>query len=373
MDNRILKNATILKGKNLEIFNGFLKIQDNKIVEIGKNAPEDRGINLEENIVIPSFINSHTHIADSVIKEVYEGKSQPEVVGENGFKFKGLKKSSREKKINAMNDIFFDMKRTGTLTHIDFRENGIEGINLLKEANKSQVNSVILGRFDEEEDLSKILKDSDGIGFPSLDCLSPDKISEISYEANKKGKFVSFHVSETKEARKKSLKKFGKSEIKRAINYDPTFLVHGTNASEDDLRKLADKDIPLVMCPRANFLLNVGNPPIKKAMDNNVKLFLGTDNAAVNPPNIFRELSFAWAYLRSKSSKIGSEEAKKLIKSVTVNPSEYLDLKHGIIEEGSKASFIIFRKEKNLSDIENLYSYVANRGCSNKVLSVYLN
>ena len=367
MSTRIFKNAIIFKGKNLEKKTGYLKIQNGKIKKIGSEPAPKEGIDLKKSFVLPSLINSHTHLGDSVAKSIYEGKEQSDVVGKEGEKFSKLKNASDHEKIQSMKKEIEEMKRSGTLTHIDFREGGLEGLQLLKKAQNNQVHSIILSRPQGNDDYKTLIDRSNGIGFPSLNSYPQEEIKKISETVNDKDKLLSFHVSETEKARENSLEKYGKSEIERSLEYNPSFLIHGTHASKEDLNLLAEEEIPLVMCPKANCLLNDGIPPIKKALDSNVELLLGTDNVSVNSPNIFRELSFAWSILRAKSSQAGSEEAKELLKSVTTNPMKTISSTPEPISEGNKANFIILSKKNNLRKISNPYVGIVNRARADNI------
>jgi len=372
MSTRIFKNATIFEGENLEERKGYLKIQNGEIKEIEDGKPPKEGTDLRNSFVLPPLINAHTHLGDSIAKSIYSEKNQKDVVGKHGEKFSALKNSSDYEKIESMKKEIEKMKRAGILTHIDFRENGLEGVKLLEKAKDKSVNSIILGRPKIKEDYTTLIERTDGIGIPSLNSYSEERIAKISKIVNEKRKLLSFHVSETEKAREKSLKKYGKSEIEKSLEYNPSFLVHGTHASKEDLDLLAERKEPLVMCPRANCLLNDGMPPIKKALDSGVKLFLGTDNVSINPPNLFRELSFTWSILRERSSRVGSKEAKELLKSVTTNPIKTINSPFEPIKEGNKASFIILSRNNNLKKIRDPYVGIVNRATEENVTGMVL-
>lgn len=361
MTERIYKNATILEGENLDVVRGYLKIQDNKIEKISTDNPPNSGIDLDGGFILPTLINAHTHLADSVKKDIYRGKKQSEVVGGDGVKFEALSEATDEDKIESMKRELFELRKGGILAHSDFREGGLKGVKLLKKAQDSLVKSIILARPYENENIEDLVQNADGIGLPSLTSLSEEKISKISNLVLEKDKLLSFHVSETESAHESSIEDYGKTEIERALNYDSSFLVHGTWASDNDLQKLAREEIPLVLCPRANSLLSDGIPPIQEAMNHGVDLWMGTDNVSVCLPDLFRELSYAWAMLRLESSDAGSEEARKLLKAVTINPLQRLNLPFRPISEGNRASFIILSRKNNLTDLNDPYIGLVNR------------
>ncbi len=60
----ILKNATIVNALST-LEHGYIKIQNGKIVEVGTDCRED-GIDLQENYVLPGFIDMHIHGTNGV-------------------------------------------------------------------------------------------------------------------------------------------------------------------------------------------------------------------------------------------------------------------------------------------------------------------
>lgn len=147
-------------------------------------------------------------------------------------------------------------------------------------------------------------------------------------------------------------------------------MVHGVHSTEEDLRAMKKDGVPLVLCPRANSLLGVGLPPIKEALENGVEIWLGTDNATVCSPDMFRELSFAWSILRLQSNEAGKEEARELLKAATVNPARSLDL-FGLLEEGEEAGFVVLSRERNLDRCEDPYVGIVSRATRDNVEMIY--
>ncbi len=371
MPERIFDDAVILAGEELEPVDGYLKVEDGKIMEIKEGDPPKEGVDLGGGYILPPFVNSHTHIGDSVRKGVYQGKSQEEVVSEEGKKFEALEQISDDKCIESMRETLLEMKECGVLAHCDFRENGIEGTRLLNQAKINSVETTIMGRPSSGDNPDKLLELADGIGLPSLESYPSGEMEKISKMAAEEDKFLSFHVSETGEAHEKSLEKYGATEIERALEFDPSFLIHGTWATDKDLTKIEQNNIPLVVCPRTNSLLSVGLPPIKDALEKNIELWLGTDNASVSSPDIMGELSFAWAVLRLQSEEAGHEEARELLKAATINPTDRLDVPFGPLQEGKETSFLVVRRGRNLSNFESPHLAITSRARKDNLEMIY--
>ena len=170
---------------NFGLIGDGLELKTNVSIEIDKSGKiaklfyddfrDDITSNKEPNyILIPGLINSHIHICDSFAKEQGFNKNLLEIVAPpNGLKHKLLGSISKEIKTQGIIEAASEMLANGITLFVDFRENGLTGINLLKEAlNKSPINYRILGRCSNSEDVKPVLTNADGLGFASYDQLS---------------------------------------------------------------------------------------------------------------------------------------------------------------------------------------------------------
>jgi len=367
---QVLANAVILEGKDLEATKGYLVVKDDVIEKISEGSPSGRAVDLKHGFIIPAFVNAHTHVMDSVAKELYIGRTQPEVVGPEGVKFKELNSADTRSLISAAQATLYEMHMSGTLAHCDFREGGVDGVRLLRRFSRVQLRSVILGRPSAPAEFSDLLKEADGLGLPSLDFMRAGELEKTARLTKNAKKLLALHVAETADAQKDSVKKTGKTEVRRALELRPSFVVHATHANKDDLKLLKNKRMPVVFCPRANSLLGAGVPPITQAMQTELEFCFGTDNAMVCQPDMFEELRFAWACLRRSDPSAGSEEARELIKAATLRPARLLKLPWGSIEVGKKVAFTILSRGRNLENIRDVYAGIVNRARAENVRAV---
>ena len=88
----------------------------------------------------------------------------------------------------------------------------------------------------------------------------------------------------------------GEESIKTAIYMGAERIGHGIRAawSEDMIKELADKNIPLELCPTSNLntkvVDNIADYPIMKLINNGVKVTINTDNMMVSGTSIKNEL-----------------------------------------------------------------------------------
>ena len=100
-------------------------------------------------VVFPGLCNGHTHMGDSCLPDGATGLTLEQgFFRPDGFKYRELAKLSREEHLPHVVNHLRYMARTGTVCHLDFREQGPYGSELLREASRiSGVDSVILGQF----------------------------------------------------------------------------------------------------------------------------------------------------------------------------------------------------------------------------------
>jgi cytosine/adenosine deaminase-related metal-dependent hydrolase len=70
-----------------------------------------------------------------------------------------------------------------------------------------------------------------------------------------------------------------------------------THATDRHLRRCAEEEIPVAVCPRSNWRLGVAgsreHPPVPRMLELGCRVLLGTDNAMFIPPDMAGELAFA--------------------------------------------------------------------------------
>jgi len=116
-DGQRLVEGTILRGREFEPVEGRVVVENGEIAAIEEESVES------DDIVLPAFVNAHTHIGDSIAKEAGGGLSLEELVAPpDGLKHRLLRQASTEEKIAAMHRSLEFMAEAGTAAHIEFRE-----------------------------------------------------------------------------------------------------------------------------------------------------------------------------------------------------------------------------------------------------------
>ncbi|MBR0058802.1 MAG: amidohydrolase family protein [Methanobrevibacter sp.] len=366
-------DGIILRGLNLEPVKANVTVDDGIITDISKDTKEGKLIDVDGAIIVPSFFNGHTHIGDSIIKDEGYGLSLGEMVKPpNGVKHRALASAKDSDIIESMKSSMRDMLESGITHFIDYREGGIKGVKLLKEASKDiPIKPIILGRDDsfygDDPDLAKVksqirklLKIADGIAPSGFGEITDEVANLIVEECNKAGKISSIHVAESESTQIESLERFGKTEIERGVQSNFNQLVHCTNAKNNDLELIKNSNANVVVCPRANATLNVGIAPLNEMLDLGIKPILGTDNLMLNSPDMFRELEFALKIMSvNHNSYLNPCE---LLKMATTNACLF-DFDKSYMEIGQVAEFNVI---KHFS--KNPYLSIINRSQTKNIL-----
>lgn len=310
---------------------GFIAFENGIIIETGKGIPPKKPIC--KGLIVPTFVNAHTHIGDSFIREknlALPKNIEKLVKPPNGLKHKLLREVSDEEIIKGMERSISIMLKSGTRYFCDFRENGILGISQLKAAvHKWNVKSLILSRPDlieyNNDEVDILLKNSDGIAISSISDWDYSELQKIARDTNKRKKIFALHASERI-----------REDIDDILDLKPNFLIHMLKATISDLKIVKDNNIPIVVCPRANsfYGLKPNFELYKKA--GNI-LLIGTDNAMINTPAIIDEIN----YIKS-ISKIYS--IFELLYMSTISARKVLNLECDILGPNSEADFIVLDK-----------------------------
>jgi cytosine/adenosine deaminase-related metal-dependent hydrolase len=352
-------------------------------------------------VVIPALANSHTHMGDSCAPDGATGLTLPEgFFRPHGFKYRMLAEMGWDRQLPQVAGHLLYMARSGTALHIDFREQGRQGSELLREASRlTGVESVILGQFAgapfesgdldrnrarlpsaARQELSEILSVADGFSESTMNDLTDPAWCDIRKETEKLGKLRAIHCLESRQYRDVSLARTGRGDLERALDfYAPHLVVHMTVASREEIALLAGAakgpraPLSIAINPRANASLGLALPPVRDLLESGVNLLIGTDNGILNSPNLFAELDFAYKLAKSQYADAIRPDPAAILRMATSNLRFLLGERHpGYLEEGLPATFAVldFRKP-HLRATRHLLASIVGRVTPADVLATY--
>jgi len=372
-----IERVTALVGRELEVQEMDIHIEKSSFVQSTDADLVIDGIGM---IAVPGFVDAHVHLADAMLKDAGVGLTLDELF----HPVSGIKNTVRnapvEQRVNAMRQVIHEMAECGITTAANFLEEG-RILPLLREDDGPHIlHFVRPERYFSAEEIRRnapftslelqqteqLMDNAAGLGLSGCNEYSDAALSQLS---NLKG-LRGIHAAESSYTAKRSLEICGRSEVERACTYfKPHFVVHLVSATEDDLMLLKEKGCSAILCPRSNGITGSGFPPVNKLLSAEINLALGTDNAMLNSPDMFREMEYFSRYARSLygPSVLNSRE---ILKMATVNGAAALKLeKKGAIAIGMDADLVLLDAQSSrMRESRDIYASIVHRASQSDVL-----
>jgi cytosine/adenosine deaminase-related metal-dependent hydrolase len=362
-----LRIGGLLRGRDMEYTdNKCIHIDDDGFIESIESASTciDDYYGSSKLLLIPQPANSHTHLADWVIPEYGTQMDLSDLVAPpHGLKHRYLRKIGFIEKITGYTEALNFLSTTGSGLAIDFREEGVEGCKVAKIAYsrslfKKYGTLKLLGRPEKldnfEEEVFNILNTCDGIGLPSPLNYTEEELRVLS-NTKKEDTIISSHIAETIETRRKG-------DLELLLQYiKPSFIVHGTFLTPEDLDTLKKHGIPIAVCPRSVMFHSNGIPPIREFYSHGIQILVGSDNAAWFTPNPWEDAKQVYYIGRSQGLKDPGFE-KWVLKGLFINPYEAVQSNPPILDEGSFLHGLLVDGEStNILAAQNKYAGIIKR------------
>ena len=387
-----ISNVSLFLGPELEfVESGHIEVANGRIARAGAGKYHGRKKAMDGSgfLISPAFINAHTHIGDSLGKDVaLNGGLDARVHPVFGAKKKILQ-SPPELLASFIRASAVSMMKKGVGTFADFREGGPSGVALLRKSLEGlAIKCVALGRADhylnsgsESSALSKqaetearqVLESADGLGISGANENSDQTLTQYRDLARSLNRLVAIHAAESRQTTEFSLSTTGKTEVERILSsLQPDIFVHMTNATGSEVSSVAKSGAGIVVCPRANGVLGAGIPRISEMLARGCTVALGTDNVMLNSPDMFKEMDYAWKVSRALDGT-AALKPKEILKMATVNGAKLLRLNSGCIEAGRDADLLFIDKTHvDLSPLHDPYAAVVHRASQDCLAGVMI-
>ncbi|MBU1107483.1 MAG: amidohydrolase family protein [Candidatus Riflebacteria bacterium] len=148
-----------------------------------------------------------------------------------------------------------------------------------------------------------------------------------------------------------------------------TILVNCTFLEDADLQLIAARGAAIVWLPSSSERIFGRQPDIKRILELNIPLTLGTDSSITGSTTLLAELKNAWQY--SQEHLQGAITARDLVRMATNDAARVFGLEKqaGTITPGRRADFIVFKPESDSDDFEHFinmtpenFSMVVHKG-----------
>jgi cytosine/adenosine deaminase-related metal-dependent hydrolase len=403
----ILSAAHVIAGEDLRLMSpGYVQVEGEIVVDVGEGMPSSElvsdcpVIDLPGQLIMPGLINCHTHIGDTVVKEL--GYGVPAGVNllwqPDGLRHLRMAEMSRQERVTGIRRALMRALATGTVALADFREGGTEGVAELREANEGlPVRCLAFARHTSFPLHSEaaLLGNSEGLTSAQLDEVSAGLdvaegfsplwandttdagLTQIRTVVRERGKLLATHAGETEAYRETSVARTGQGDVARVIDFlSPDFVVHMTSATDEELDLAVASGLPIVMCARTQAALGYGIPPFVRAAERGAVIGLGTDNAMISSPDLLAELEFMSRSLRSATGDPAAVTARRLLAAVTVDAARILKLDHelGSVWPGKSASMLVIDMDSdNLTGSVDPIASIVDRASPTDIRAVLVN
>lgn len=391
----VIRDAWIVtQDVSRRIIRGDIVIDGDRIVSVGTayGGSADREIDASGDIAMPGMINTHTHVAMSVMKGVCDDLQFPD------FLNKVFKIDSD--RTDADIDIgtrlgCMEMMRGGTTTFVDLyysedviakavKDSGIRGVLCwccLDEQFTTQKGNPLNNCKNFYQAFKGTRKVIPAVGLQGVYVCGEETCVGAKEFSDKNGLPLNFHLSETRGEVNDHKKKTGMRPaewLNRIGALTPRGIAaHSAWMTMNEVRLMGEAGMSVSLCPVSNMKLATGGvAPVPEFVKHGVNVSIGTDsNNTNNSLDMFSEMKIAGLLQKSSRWDATVTPAQQLLDFATLNGAKAIGMGDslGSIEPGKFADIVILDgKSPNLRPLlpENMVANIVYSASSLNVKTV---
>lgn len=387
-------NGKILTLKDgFDSFDGEVWVDGNKINYVGK-AHEDtdkfsfeREIDLDGNLLMPSFKNAHTHSAMVFGRSFSDDLPLREWLYDKIFPIEALLTGDDIYKLSRV--AFLEYLTSGISACFDmyyFPE------NMAKASVDTGFRTVMCGAVNNFKESVELLEEyynrynnydeliSYQLGFHAEYTTDKSMMKDISKLAEKYKAPVFMHSSETMSETQECIHQYNKTPTELfdelgLFNYGGGAF-HSVWISEEDLEIYKKRGVWAVINSASNCKLASGVAPVETMINNKINIALGTDGPSSNNAlDMFREMYLTCALQKIKTRNAASTDANEILKAATVGSARCMGLTDcDCIDTGWKADLIVIdMKKPNMHPVHNITKNLVYSGSKDNIKLTMVN
>lgn len=380
-------NGLIL-NKDFEITKDDVYVDGSRIAAIGKrDIIADTTIDLQGNLLMPSFKNAHTHSAMTFARSFADDMPLQPWLYDKIFPL--------EAKLTYQD--IYDLSR---LAFLEYLTSGISACfdmyyfpeAMAKASIDSGFRTVMCGAVNNFKESVDKLEEyynkfnsyneliSYKLGFHAEYTTSAEIMSGIAGLAEKYQAPVYMHSCETKSEVEDCIKRYGKTPTALfdelgLFNYGGAGF-HSVWVNDDDLEIYKKRNVFAVINAGSNCKLASGIAPVSKMLERSVKIAVGTDGPSSNNAlDMFREMFLIAATQKINDMDAASTDANEILKAATTGSANCMGLYDcDVIDEGKKADLtVIDLNRPNMQPINNITKNIVYSGSKENVKLTMIN
>jgi 5-methylthioadenosine/S-adenosylhomocysteine deaminase len=367
----ILNGTVVTMNQAFDVIeDAAVAVRDTRIVQVCPVSQLPAGwtarqiIDATDAVVIPGLINAHTHVPHSLLRGVGDGLPLERWLSEAIFPVERACVDEDFVKVGARLSII-EMLLGGITTFADMfyfewtiaREVDRLGIRaVLGETVLDFPSPDAPGGVKEGLKLAEKFI-GDWLGHERITpavaphapyTCGPETIRAARDIAAKTNTPVLIHLSETKHEVDEILKRYGATPIhyvaREGLFDVKVHAAHVVHPQSGELALMKEKNAGIAHCPRSNMNLASGAAPIRRMLDKDLRLGLGTDGAASAPTtNLFDEMATAARLAKLHHERADAVAAREIFAMATIGGARALGMEAdlGSIEAGKLADVVI--------------------------------
>lgn len=390
----LLKNAYILTMEDENIIHGDILINDNRIESINENIDASLAnivIDCNNNLLMPGFKNVHAHGAMTFLRNRSDDVPLQKWLFEEVFPYEDKLNAEQAYLFNkiaileylssgitaCLDQYLFPYETIKASLDMGFRTS----IILIHDSKRSYVS--LLKEWEDLIDTYNFKKDSLIRVFPGVhaEYTLLDEQIRLSKEIIEKYHLPFFsHNSETYQ---EVMDSYTRHNMSPTQYFDSLGLYkyggglfHGIYVSDEDIEIIKKDNLSIISCPGSNAKLASGICPLRKLLDNEINVALGTDGAASNNSlDMFKEMYLASALAKLVNKDPASIPAFEILKMATINGSKAMQLNEAMYLKENQLADIIMLDLSNPSmrPIHNLINALVYSGSKSLVKMTMIN
>ena len=390
-------NAKILSlQQEASIFDGELWTDGDRISHLGLPKEEkpdfDREINLNGNLILPSFKNAHTHSAMTFLRSFADDLPLLDWLDQQVFPMEAkltdddvyhLSKLAILEYLQGGCSAAFDMYRHTEAVEAAFADSGFRLVLC------GSVNDFTGTLTDSVEEIERFFAQYNcsgddmlqyRLGFHAEYTTSLSLLKEIAALSQAYHAPVFTHISETVSEVEGCLKRHGATPT---VFLDSLGLFdhggggyHCVHLSQEDMKIFKKRGMYVITNPASNGKLASGIAPLTVYRNMGIPIAIGTDGPASNNAlDLFREMYLACVYEKLSARDASAMDAAQTLRMATVNGARAMGLCDcDYLDVGKKADFTVLDlMQPNMQPLNHIVKNIVYSGNRQNVIYTVVN
>lgn len=353
-----------------------LLLEGNRIKKIGHFDLDGQDSNIKiidatGKIVMPGFVNAHTHLYQNMLKGVKDDLRLKEWCEQVTFPFSHIIHQEHRQYNNIELGYYYaalgalEMVRSGITSFVDmditldsifeaWAHIGVRATGALQTVNRWIPKILMQTEEKKKQEMLGYIEKWHNNGIlkvalaPSTPfACTPDYLNWLKQVALDYGGLqIYVHVSETSWEVEQSLSESGKTPLAYLDSLDflsrPICAVHCVHLTEEEIALAKEKEVTVIYNPKSNAKLGSGIAPIVTYLKEGIPVTLATDGAASNDLlDMFEEMRFGAMLQKAGCADPSVISAADMFKMATEAGAQMLGIDGGVLEEGKLADLVV--------------------------------